>query len=246
MNRILMILFLLLICPHPAKSQDADAASDYASTKLPDLARSYWRLNQLDTTDNKLVDQYLMITECQIYQKYFNNDFEWNKIRTATKDYIDKYRNRFPTKFEFIQPIYLDRYDFSRNGFPLMKNSKSELVSRLQIAGNELSDYPCLTSSFQEKNFPPTAALTLPKPFTYTMVKTDQVQADKFVEYLKTKNVDTRFGRPAFIQYRVKIDKSMPPLITGRQAMANFFGTIESITVYADREKTILLEDVKF
>lgn len=241
------ILFLILICAHPVQSQEADTpVQEYASTKLPELARSYWRLNNLDTKNNQLIDQYLMITECVIYQKYFSNDFEWNKIRVATKDYIDTYRNRFPTRFEFTQPIYLDRYDFEKNGFPLKEASKIDLASRIQVAGNQVGDYPCLNRNYREQDFPPAAVMTVPKPFSYMVVKTDQAKADAFVEYVEKKRFDTGKGRPAYMQYRIKVDKSMPPIMNGRQAMANLFGSIESIRVYADREKTILLEEIKF
>ena len=244
MNKILIaVLALSLSVIYPAQSQDN---AGYVSTRLPELARSYWLLNNLDTKNDQLIDQYLMITECPIYQKYFNNDFEWNKIRNATRNYIDTYKSRFPTRFEFMQPVYLDRYDFENRSFPIMENSKINLVSRFQIAGNQVADYPCLNRNYREEDFPPSALLTIPKPITYSAVKTDQAKADSFIEYVKNKRLDTVKGRPAYIRYRVKVDKSTAPIMNGKQAMANMFGSIESIAVFADREKTILLEEIKF
>ena len=242
-----MIFFLSAMPLASAKSQTAEPNPLYSSTDLKQLAKAYLTFGRLDVEKDSIIDQYLMISECGLYKEFFSNDIEWNKIRTATRDYIKTYASSFPRRFEFTQPIYLDRYDFKTGSFNLAANSIQSSVTRMIISGNTVGAYPCLsTGNYVESDFPVNAVVTLSRPFNFSAVKTDQSVAEEYLKYIENSKADNMQGRPAYIRYRLKISQYSGSVKMGNTYYGNFFGELESISVFGDKDLLIKLEDRKF
>ena len=246
-SKFLILCLLIAIRFAPAHSQTSDPSPLYSSTDLKQLAKAYLSFGRLDVEKDNIVDQYLMISECGLYKEFFSNDIEWNKIRTATRDYLKTYASSFPKRFEFTQPIYLDRYDFKSGSFRLAANSIQSSVTRMIISGNSIGAYPCLSiGNFVESDFPVNAVVTLSRPFNYSSVQTDQLTAEEYLKYLETNKADLTQGRPAYIRYRLKISQYSGAVTVSNNYYGNFFGELESISVFGDKDLLIKLEDRKF
>ena len=244
-----LILFLLLFCPSFANAQPASAQLLYSPTTPEYLAKSFWPLKKLDENDNNNIDQYLLVTECDLYQQYHSNDIEWSKIQDATRGYIKSNRDSFPTRFEFIQPLYLDRYDVANQSFSVEKKSQIIGVSQLQASGNSTGDYPCLRSQdYDKKTFPMNAIVKLSRPLNLTSIQTNKESAAEYIKYIQDNKLETSKDRVAYVRYRFKVQQSLEPVPMGIDGgvYANFFGTLESMTIFGDKELFIKLQDVKF
>ena len=115
------------------------------------------------------------------------------------------------------------------------------------MSGNSTGGYPCLNNGpYSETDFPMNAVVTFTQPLNYTTVKTDQSTAEEYLKYLEKNKPDTSLGRPAYIRYRVKVDQYMGPVKIGSEQYANFFGELESVSVFGDKDLFIKLEDRKF
>ncbi len=225
--------------------EDIEAQPLYAQTTLDNLVKSYFLLTDLDINDNNIIDQYMMVTECELFKQFYTNDFEWNKVRGATRDFIKLNKAHFPKRFEFIQPLYLDRYDFKVGGFFLMPQSKLLSVTRLQISGNRLNEYPCVkqSSKYNEYKMPVNAVLNMERPLNYNFVRAAPELADEYLAYLKKYKIDTSEGRPAYIRYRVKVEQDLGTVEVKGKIYANFYGSIESVSVFGDRELLIKFDE---
>lgn len=245
-TRLLLCLLLSIMYCAPAKAQSASSQLLYSPTTPEYLAKSYWLLNNLDIQSDENIDQYLMITECDLYLQYYTNDIEWNKIREATRGFINLNKENFPRRFEFIQPIYLGRYDPKSQTFDINKNSQINGILQVQVSGNSPRSYKCLdTTAYNPSLFPINAALKLSRPLTYLSVHAQPDIAQEYLNYIAENKLNDSFGRPAYIRYRFKVEQSLAPISTNTGVFANFFGSLESVSVFGDQSLFIKLEEVK-
>jgi len=82
-----------------------------------ELTKLYWTLNKFDINDNQAIENFLIITECDLYKRYHDNEFEWTQIIEDTRKYIANNLPMWPTTYEIIIPLYLDRYDIENKIF---------------------------------------------------------------------------------------------------------------------------------
>lgn len=47
------------------------------------MVRSLIRFNAIDITDNRLLDDYIVITEYEFYKAFHADDFKWQQVREA-------------------------------------------------------------------------------------------------------------------------------------------------------------------
>ena len=133
---IALLILITSISPALAGSQSNKPRIDgegklletYSPFTFSNNTRLYWLLHVYNTDNDDLIDNYLKATECDLFTRFFLNEFEWRKVRQATRTYLDKYKHTFPRRFEYIQPLSLDRYNFDLKGFPL-----SEVIGILSI-----------------------------------------------------------------------------------------------------------------
>ena len=111
-----------------------EVGESYVTMTYPNLFRLAWAFDVYKSDDNAALDTYLKISECNLYKKYYKNEFEWEKIRLATKAYLDKYGKKRDIYFEYVQPLELGRYDEEIQGFPLEKAPDYISLKVLQIA----------------------------------------------------------------------------------------------------------------
>ncbi len=84
-------LFVLLASPAHAET--------YAEPTWPNLVRTMVRLNTFDVMDDALIDEYAIITDCDLYHSSYADDFKWNQIRASIRDAIQRIAElfRWPT-----------------------------------------------------------------------------------------------------------------------------------------------------
>lgn len=231
----------------PASGSVTVIDPSYVPANLENLMKVYANIGVLDTANPAHLDQYLAVTECSLYKEFRSNEFEWAKIRIASQESLNKHKDTFSKRFEFVQPIYLNEFDFAKGGFPLIDRSAIPNVSKIQITNNAFSYNECLSlKNYDATTMPINAALSMDRPFSFGLVPSDQQTAQKYVDYLKANNINTRDGRPAYLKFRVKIDRLLEKTGESDASMAIFYGQLENISVYGDRDQMIKLYDQNF
>jgi len=134
--RLALLVFLLF--PHSSRAQAAAPASApaeqaYSDVSWPSLMRTMVRFNAFDTKDPALIDEYAIITECELYKAFYQNDFKWKQVQDAVRKSIDINIATFPTAYHYDAQMQLDRYDFSSKMFRFAPKSVINNVNTFDI-----------------------------------------------------------------------------------------------------------------
>ena len=224
-------------------------AGEYAKSSPQNLSKLYWRLHVFDDGDDRAVDNYMLLNECQIYQDNINNEFEWSIIRDTARKMLKQKRDTFPLKFSFILPVELGEYDPIRGGFPLSDRFNYQNIRRLEVTGNWLTTELCGKQG-EIRDYPRNIMLILDKPFTYTFAKVDEHVAQAYIlkKQQEVLNLDynmrqKRYRRPAFLRLRVDIYQYQGNIRAsqGTGVLAILQGKLQGIDMFEDYGETLML-----
>ena len=208
------------------------------------LSKMYWAIDKLDIEDNEAIDNYLLINECMLYNQFYHNDFEWDKIREATRTHIKKTMKNFPTTIEIIMPIELARYDVDKKEFIVSEESRIMGMRRLDFSNNPFNRETCNVSG-EIKHYPKNIILVLNRPFALDRVPVRPEIAEMYLEdarqevaSLSAKVQMDAYKRKAFLRLKIRISRYKETVRSiGGDLRAVVFGKIEGIEVYADDDK---------
>jgi hypothetical protein len=220
--------------------------SMYVSPSLENFSKTLWLFDAHTLDNSEAVDNYLKITECKLYSRFHGNEFEWRKIREAARKYLGEYKAQFPRYYEYVQPLRLERYDFSLKGFPIANEQQFNSATRLQIMGASDGVNKCGELVGKIDGYPNSIVLTTKQPFNLTFIRVPEELAKEYLRMLEGKKVDTRHNRPAYVFFRVRLDQFLE---TGEESniyFTNYGGEIEKIEVFADRAMMYPLYEQSF
>lgn len=214
---------------------------DYVLPTLENISRLYWKKNALDINDNESIDNFLLINECPIYERFYEDDFEWLRVREAAKNLIIEEREKFSHKFKIVVPVDLGRYDSIRQGFPLINKTAFKSLRRVEIGGNSYGEDVCDKVGVI-KNYPRNIILILNKPFTFDFIQLDEHIAQAFIvrqkyeEALRPKDLGNRdYDRLAYARMRITFSEHQG-ITKGRDGfpLGVMFGKLDGIDVFED------------
>lgn len=254
------LLPLTLAFATPAISQESeDTKSDYIYEQptLAKLSQMYWRLNKFTPDQDWAIDNFMMINECQIYKDYYHNEFEWRKIRETGKDYLLKNINKFPLRFELIQPLSLGEYNFEKKGFHVFNDHIIREARIFQVFSGDMNKTIC-GNDRTIQGYPRALRVELSRPLTFDFVPMEEKAAEKLVlkkskafkqlsEVKQTKERLYQF-RDAVMVMQVKLYAYKPEDIKTQHAyfVSNVLGVLEGIEVYSDRNREDLIYEESF
>jgi hypothetical protein len=123
-------LGFLLLCLFLAAPACAD---DYITPELDNLTRTLVRFGAINLSDADLLDEYAMITDCDIYQRFFGDDFKWNKVRGLIRDSVRANISTFPISYHYDAKLKLDRYDFNEKVFSFSDETSVHNINAFTI-----------------------------------------------------------------------------------------------------------------
>lgn len=221
----------------------------YIETTFPNLVNAYWAVGKFDMDDDKAIDNYMMITNCDIYKQYFNNDFEWDKVRTAARQYLTANAAKLPTRFEALLPIQLDKYDPKSQQFRIRDEYQQHNLVRIDVMTNMEGEAIC---GYKENIplYPRNIVVMLNRPFS---VKTFPVNPEVAELYLKELAIrpllggkqrkrllheDTAEDRPAYLRLKLRLAQYKETITKYNFHRAVIYAYLEGWDVYADEMET--------
>ena len=223
----------------------------YIKPTVENLSKLYWNKDALDLKNDTAIDNFLLINECPIYERFYSDDFEWLRVRKAARKMIAEKKDSFSSKFKMVVPIDLGRYDMTRKGFPLINNTKFLDLRRVDIGGNSSSADICGNERAIE-GYPRNMILILSKPFNYDFVKLDEHIAQAYIVNQKYEPVERprelrskQFNRLAFARIRMSFHKYQGQTKgSDGQKRAIMFGKLEGIDIFEDANEKRLLTSI--
>jgi len=221
--------------------------NEYHAGTVSNFSKLFWKLGVFDKNNKVAIDNFMLINECPIYSAFYHDDFQWADIQTSASKMIEREKENFPHKFNFIVPIDLGRYDKRMGGFPLISNTAFNNLRRVQIGGNSNSMKIC-DKQGEIEGYPKNLIMVTAKPVTMNFIRVDEHVAQGFLVRRKysspeVNNISRRdkFERPAFMSVYTTISHYQGKKDTNSGTFAEVFGKVDKIEVYEDQELRNLL-----
>jgi hypothetical protein len=213
----------------------------YIPGTLTNLSKLYWAVGKFTVDDNVAIDNYLRINECPIVLQYYHNDFEWGKIREATRQYLLSHMAAFPRHFEIVQEINLGNYDQGKQQFEMARESQLVNILRIDSEINNNKGFCDLTGG-NIPEYPRNMIVRLTRPLTITVVPVEPRLAELYVEQTRLVHQDLSallqnldYKREAYLRLKIRMTAYKETIHNSLgNDRAIIFGVLEGWEVYAD------------
>lgn len=232
---------------HDEVNED-DVVLRYVPSSHENILRLIWLLKGFQFDDIDAITAYIKVSECSLYLKYFNDDFEWRKIQKATLDYLTKYSKSFSNYLEITQPIFVDRYDFDLRGFTLRNPQELTNVAALQLLQTKYGITKCEGVTVDSEKFTGTAVLKLKNTINISYIRASDKIAKAYLDFVQeNRGALTQDKKIMYVRYRVRVDRyvgpeSLPSI--GRAQM--FSGKLLQLDVFADQQLLLPIFSQKY
>ncbi|MDD3021389.1 MAG: DUF4852 domain-containing protein [Alphaproteobacteria bacterium] len=218
----------------------------YVPATPQNIVRLMWALGAYDLNDSSAVSNYIHRIECALYDKYYNDEFEWRKVQLATVSYLKKYAEGFSNYIEIIQPVQIGRYDFDLQGFSIRNENELYNMTAIQISDSR-GGYTTCNFPAEEPRFATVAIVKLKNPLNIDFIRVPHALAKEYIRFLEERHGHLVEDKEVYLRYRLRIDRflqveSLPNI--GDSLV--FSGKVMQIDVYADQEMFLPLFSQKF
>lgn len=148
-------LFLIVLSFACVSSARAD---DFAIPKYENMVNTLIRYGALNIKNNEVLDEYSIMTECKLYQHFYDDEFKWQKFREAMRQKLDQDVKTFPTGYRYDTKLHLDRYSFEDRLYRFSNKSMADGFGSFLLRVKYNADPTCA------------AALKVMFPFAYRIV----------------------------------------------------------------------------
>jgi len=240
----LLVVLVLLLGTSTAQ------AEEYMDPSWPNLMRTMVRFNALDLSDAALLDEYTIITECNLYKAFYRDDFKWHQVHDAMLKSVQMNLPTFPTAYHYDVNLQFDRYDFNAGVYRLTE--KTTLSNVNTFVFYSVTGTSCGTADV--KFMPRIFRAVLSAPFYLDGLPLSQTDAQALLKQMESdKNTDhivyARFNlRVVYIEPLRKEKKADQDIMTHYvqsdslgAGIVRFDVRLESVNFYEDPENTKLI-----
>ncbi len=96
---------------------------DYKYGNYPNTTYLYWSFGLPDISNDSHVDYFLQVNECELFKKYYGNEFEWGPLRETTREFLSNKRDKFSRKLYFDLPIKVGQYNIENGHFGVISTN---------------------------------------------------------------------------------------------------------------------------
>lgn len=237
----------------PTEEQGTEP-EDYVEPNWANLARMYWALGMMDINNQAHIDNFLLLTECEMYTTYKKNEMEWEDIREASKKSLIREAMKTPTIISVFIPLQLGQYNVEGEFFEVKKAESGVDEARvIKTEYNRRNQGTCGKVGNIE-GYPPNLILVLNRPFSLPRVPMERELARLFLADIASKarpvsesqrqKAQANLKRNAYLEFLIRIHGfSEIVILPGASPHAQVFAEIERIRVFADSQKQTLLYD---
>lgn len=105
--------------------------------KMVDFMFAY---GYIDPNDPQQLIDYVRIKDCKLFNRHYNDDFTWNKIKNRIISEATSLQKDVPTHFVVSDIYEIDRYNFKSKAFDITDNNRLKGIDSLNIIDERGSD----------------------------------------------------------------------------------------------------------
>lgn len=236
-NIIKNILFTGLLAVSVLLSSSSFAEKyQYDDATIRRLTDHLFEEKMINFDDAGQFKEYAMIEDCEIFETYFNNDFEWNRIRLAVKEEMSSLKpSTKKTRVRLPGKVDLTRYNFTTQSFDIYDVDVFNNVGFLQISERK---YDLCDKNYDEgdiQNLPQKYFLKPEVPFNLFRIPVSKALARQVLDKIPPNKKDRR---TAYIDINVTLDAFFEiNAESDREKYAYVLGSVDQIDFYIDKEK---------
>lgn len=224
------------------KDEGEKEQKTYLEPTVENLSKLYIKLEAIDLEDDRAIDNYLRINECEIFKTYINDDFEWPVIRESAREHLKSSYDSFPRRFEFRRNFRIGRYDLETQSFPILPADQIKRTRKIEIIYNEVSSNICGTTQ-PLKFYPKNIMLILNRPVNISKINLPEEVAKEYLKEVKRETVvdsrrrsrDDGVIRTLYLRLRVNaVDFQGITISKEGGELANIFAVLEGVDIYKD------------
>jgi hypothetical protein len=236
--------------------EDKESRYVYEEPSMEKFSQLYWTLNLLQLENDTHIDNFMMINECDIYKNYYQHEFEWKKVREATREYIKKNKKNFPLRFQFVQPLRLGAYNIEKQEFDIVEDYRINGTRLFEVVGLEPTEDVC-DSNKPIEGYPRAIAVELSRPFSLTHLPMPMAEANDYISKklelfraigkLRETQENVYQARDAYLVMKVKIFVAQGETRTQEGFMLpNTLAVLERVDIYSDPDLKELMYTENF
>lgn len=222
------------------KKEEEDDVIRYVPSTHQNIIRLMWMLQAYDLKNPDDITNYLRIAECNLYKKYYGDEFEWHKIQKATASYLQKYASNFSNYVEVVQPVTIGRYDFDLQGFNIVDTPELINMTAMQISDDQdFGGKECALPKINSGRYSSSAIVKFKTPINMNFIRVPNDVAQEYLRLVSNekKDVSRDQTKTVYFRYRVAIDR-----FSNFEALQNigdvliFSGRLIQVDVFADQD----------
>jgi hypothetical protein len=192
----------------PADASAAPPKQIIAPGTFENLLKAAIKLEAFDLNDDAVIDDFAKVVHCDIYQKYFPNEFDWRRVRVAMRQSIQAEMQTYPTLIYLERTEHVGKYDFSSGILELQPESIMRKTALLELSQGNERDF----CGAKLTVLPATFIAALDNPIQLEGIELGEEEARTVVEGLQTVNPNdpSKLDRLAYGRYVVSLESVNP------------------------------------
>lgn len=238
MKYLFLIILFLLGWTHVIHAKDY--VDDYTEVSHQALSDLIWKYNIHSLDNDKALNAYFQKNNCELFSKYYSDDFQWQTIMDGFKRNIRYFSNNMPQKFYIVATIPIDRYDFTKSAFIINKNIAMKNAGSIQIPFYGRRIIKCEDYEIEEKYFPDIIDFIADRKFSLTEIPVNPLDANQLLSRIKNNYyVALDSNRALAVRFLITINGIESYTPKDVFSTISFKGSLDEIAFFEDPELTI-------
>ena len=217
---------------------------EYKRSNYENMSHVFWLFDMPDLNNNEDVDIFLQINECDLFKKYYGDEFEWGPLREVMRDFLKKNKETFSRKLYFDLPIQVGKYNVENGHFGVesknFASAERDFFPHPSYVGwnKDFCGFRRMDNRLK-KVYPREALFRFIRPISIPHIKVEEEIAKELVKQWKEEEIEKRY---LAIRLYITITKFMGfQDFHNQKSIPIYLSYINGYEIYEDLEMDHLL-----
>ncbi|MGE4351041.1 MAG: DUF4852 domain-containing protein [Bdellovibrionales bacterium] len=233
-----LALFLCLFLSGIRAARAEESYEEYIKPGLESVIKTMIRFGALDMKEDAVVDSFARIAACDLYKKYFDDEFQWKKVRPVIRDFVRKEIATYPTGYRYESTLQLGRYNFKEKFFPFTDHSQRFKINVFPF----YTKSPNTCGSEPLRGFTQKYSFILDKPIDIVGLPLDPDEAKAL---LKRLDVAGNMDRIIYVRFNMRVTFVAPLAVEEKEDPHKSLKVANTTQVAQNRDTSAMVLDAR-